>query len=103
MQRMRGTVAISFTRFKFFMIFKNFCKMKNIYFQFLNVICKCNLETDFVYHFILIRCEVLEKHKIQQLKALNEMIEDRIFSDNAEVMADKLSTVSERMQTFTER
>ena len=49
------------------------------------------------------RCEVLAKHKVQQLNTLKDISEDEVLSHNAEILAKKVSIVSENVLLLTVR
>jgi len=49
------------------------------------------------------RCEILKRHKIQQMTALNNLMEDKSFFGFAESIADKLLSVSTNILSITER
>eukprot|EP00795_Rhopilema_esculentum_P015553 gene15553-6818_t len=49
------------------------------------------------------RCEVLAKHKVQQLNTLEDLSEDEVLSHNAEFLAEKVSIVSENVLLLTTR
>ena len=49
------------------------------------------------------RCEVLKKLKIQQMRAVAELADDKTLFDNAEIVAEKLYTVSDNILSITDR